>query len=27
MGGSCRLDSKPGQGTVVTLTIPTGEYL
>jgi signal transduction histidine kinase len=25
MGGSCRLDSKPGQGTVVTLTIPIGE--
>ncbi len=25
MGGSCRLNSKPGQGTVVTLTIPMGE--
>lgn len=25
MGGSCRLDSKPGQGTVVTLTIAMGE--
>jgi signal transduction histidine kinase len=25
IGGSCRLESKPGHGTVVTLNIPIGE--